>query len=171
MNTGLSARQRLPVESGMLGAPDEVLNSGKECLAQGRNNAEASERNAEASEADLRATPRDGQSSVNVQEPSGGGRSGERGSTSGLGRVAPGAQNTEALLDAAADKWGEVEAEARRRLEVQVEQLQVEIEGLRAERAASPDDSNMRHQVPSCILFTTRHARLYRLLWPVHARF
>lgn len=134
----------------MLDAPDEVFNSGKECLEKGRN--------AEAIEADLRATPRDGHSLVNVQEPSGGARSGERGGKSGLGRVAPGAQNTEALLDAAADKWGEVEAEARRRLEVQVEQLQVEIEGLRAERAASPDDSNMHHQVPPCKAFATRHA-------------
>jgi len=58
-------------------------------------------------------------------------------------------QEAEAMLDAAAGKWGEVEAEARRRLEVEVATLRQEIGRLQAERDVA-EDTHMQQQVCLC---------------------
>jgi len=59
-------------------------------------------------------------------------------------------KDAEDLLNAAADKWGEVEAEARRRLEVEVETLQHELELLHAERA-SWEETALQQQMQSAL--------------------
>lgn len=58
--------------------------------------------------------------------------------------------DAEDLLNAAADKWGEVEAEARRRLEVEVETLRHELELLHAERA-SWEETALQQQMQSAL--------------------
>ena len=57
--------------------------------------------------------------------------------------------DTETILNAAAEKWAEVEAEARRRLEVEVEALRHEIACLHAERMAW--EPGLRDQMQSAL--------------------
>jgi len=74
-------------------------------------------------------------------------------------------KDADAMLDAAAGRWGEVEAAARRRLETQVEQQQREIAELRAARAAACREEPLEQQMQAALAELLEKRQVLDIEW------
>ena len=74
-------------------------------------------------------------------------------------------KDADAMLDAAAGRWGEVEAAARRRLETQVEEQQREIAELRAARAAACREEPLEQQMQAALAELLEKRQVLDIEW------